>query len=181
MLKIILIAALAILSIECYLMGSITSFIQRRVLFADILKLLISAIIVSIFFTLGIYLGNIIEHALPQFSNWYSATLFFIFSIKMMYDGFKLYKIKRSVNPINWQGFSILTSVVSINGFLIGLGFGLLGCELSNSYFSIIILTFSTLVGYLIGFRIKKLNQGRYELFAAVFYLIIAIIIAINK
>jgi hypothetical protein len=63
----------------------------------------------------------------------------------------------------------------------VGLGFGLLEQTAVNLFYGLTIFTIFALVGYLMGFRMKKLKQGRYELFAAIFYLVIAIAIAINN
>lgn len=181
MIFIFYIGALFLLAIELFLMASITAFFQRKVLAADGLKLLGAAIAASLVLGTGLYLGSVVNQSWPQFSAWYAASLFFIFSIKMLFDGFKLNKLKRAVNPIDKQGYRILTLLVGINSFFVGLGFGLLEQSVTKFYFGLTIFVFFALVGYLMGFRMKKLNQGRYELLAAVFYLVIAIAIAINN
>jgi putative Mn2+ efflux pump MntP len=180
MIHILLVSALAFLAIEFYLMASITSFIQKKFNLVDLLKLLLAPFVVAIIFALGIFIGNVVGAFYPDYSNWYAATLFFIFSIKMIYDGFKLHAVKRSVNPISNQGYFVLISFVSINAFFLGIGFGLKACYFKSILTGLIIFIFFTLVGYLIGFRMKKLSKGRYELLAALFYLITAILIAFN-
>jgi hypothetical protein len=175
------IVSLVLLAIELFLMASITAFFQKKMLAADGLKLLGAAIAASMVLGAGLFFGILVGNAWPQFNNWYAASLFFIFSIKMLFDGFKLNKLKRAVNPIDKQGYRILTVLLIINSFFVGLGFGLLEQTAVNLFYGLTIFTIFALVGYLMGFRMKKLKQGRYELFAAIFYLVIAIAIAINN
>lgn len=175
------IVSLFLLGIELFLMASITAFFQKKVLVVDGFKLLGAAIAASLVLGAGLFLGNVVGDAWPQFNNWYAASLFFIFSIKMLFDGFKLNRLKRSVNPIDKQGYRILTVLMIINSFFVGLGFGLLEQTVIKLLYGLTIFVFFALVGYLMGFGMKKLKQGRYELFAAIFYLVIAIAIAINN
>ncbi|MGE4287618.1 MAG: manganese efflux pump [Salinivirgaceae bacterium] len=175
------IVSLVLLAIELFLMASITAFFQKKILAVDVFKLLGAAITASLVLGVGIFFGNLVGNTWPQFNNWYAASLFFIFSIKMLFDGFKLNKLKRAVNPIDKQGYRILTVLMVINSFFVGLGFGMLEQTTVKMFYGLTIFTIFALVGYLMGFQMKKLKQGRYELFAALFYLVIAIAIAINN
>lgn len=181
MIIILLIIALIFIGIEFLLMASVISFFQKKFSFFDATKLLLAASIGTLVFELGIFIGQTVNTFYPEYSLWYAATLFFIFSLKMVYDGFKLSPIKRSVNPIQSQGFVVLVSFIGINGFFLGLGFGLLAITLKQALISILVFIIFSLVGYLLGFKLKKLNKGRYELLAAIFYLIFAIVLVINK
>lgn len=180
MMHLLLFIGLAWLAIEFYLMAAITSFLQKKPFPSDILKLFLAPFIVSAVFAMGIFFGQSVYGFYPAYSNWYAATLFFIFALKMVYDKFKLHPVKRSVNPISRQGYFVLTTFVAINSFFVGLGFGLKASPVKSAFIALILFIIFTLVGYLIGFRQKKLSKGNYELFAALFYLLTAILIALN-
>lgn len=61
-----------------------------------------------------------------QTATWFAASLMFLLSVKLVYDGLKTAQIRRSINPIAMSGLLVLSCLTGINVLIYTIGFGLL-------------------------------------------------------
>lgn len=173
------ITILAILT-DLFLMGSIVGFFQKKIVPTDLAKFLVPTIIISITLLVGVYLGSQVAKLFAEYNVWYAATIIFVLSLKLMYDGIKLDKLKKSINPIDTKGLFYLSFLMAINAFFIGLAFGFLGLLITQVLYFIVSIYFAILAGYLKGFSLKKLIGFRNDLLFAAVFLIVALVIAVK-
>lgn len=176
--KILYIIALLSVLTDLFLMGTIVGFFQKKVVYSDFIKFFIPATLVSVVLLLGLFLGHEIKARFTHYEIWYAATILFIFSFKLMYDGIKLNALKKSINPIATKGLFYLSILAAINVWFIGVAFGLLSINYQAIVYSAVSIYMILVAGYLKGFGLKKLMNFRNDLFFAAIFLIIAIIIA---
>jgi len=176
-----IIAVAVALSIDLFQMGSITSFFQKKITRADAFKLVgIAGTLPIIFILFGWLAGKSLISMLSEQSSWYAASVFFLLSLKSLFDGFKLKPMKKSINPIDIKGLMVLTLFVSINGFLGGLGFGLLFVPVQLLLYVPLIFIVAILAGYLSGIHIKKLFSWQSEFLFSIICLVVALLIIRN-
>ena len=102
-----IIAVAVALSIDLFQMGSITSFFQKKITRADTFKLVgIAGTLPIIFILFGWLAGKSLISMLSEQSSWYAASVFFLLSLKSLFDGFKLKPMKKSINPIDIKGIT---------------------------------------------------------------------------
>lgn len=181
MLEVLFFVAIFILSVDVFIAGSVAGFLQRTTDFKLIFRLQVFlAFCTSAFFLLGLVVGKLGGTYFSQWSVWYASTIIFLLALKMLYDGLRMHKIRKSINPIDKSGLVALTAMVSINTFFTGIGFGLLNLNYNYFWFVIILFVLVVTLGYFSGFKLKKLIGLRVELFAALLFFIIAVVITLK-
>jgi putative Mn2+ efflux pump MntP len=141
--------AIFICSVELLFTGMVVGFFQKKFVINDMLRFLLSALFATLLLGLGNFVGNIGNRLVTNYSIWYAATVLFILGLKMFYDGLKLYKLKRFINPLDFKGSIVLAILAGLNAFFVGLSFGLLQIGIKyiyltskKSYFSFILFDF---------------------------------------
>ncbi|MBI9067121.1 MAG: manganese efflux pump [Salinivirgaceae bacterium] len=179
---IILLFSIAIFSllIDMFLMGSVIGYFQKKIKSFDLLRFFMPVVFSFLLLAIGLYSGNQAAKFFSSYKFWYAATILFIFSLKLMYDGSKLSAIKRTINPIDKKGLLYLSILIAINAFFIGLAFGFLELKIVFTLYSFVALYISIFTGYLIGFSLKKLIGFKSDLFFAIIYLLISFFIVIK-
>lgn len=172
--------AIIVFSVELLFTGMVVGFFQKRFIFNDLLNFFLSAIIATLMLGFGYLIGNYTSGIVPKYSFWYAATVLFILGVKMFYDGLKLYKLKRLINPLDFKGLIALAIMAGLNAFFIGLSFGLMQIAINYIYFSFLLFLAVILIGYITGFGSQNLPSKRIEFMSGLFYIILAIIIAVN-
>jgi len=124
----------------------------------------------------GVFSSNIF----PDYSLWYAATIIFILGLKMFYDGLKLSKFKQLINPLELKGLLVLTILNGLNAFFVGLCFGLMHLPNKFVLFATFVFLVLILTGYILGLKSEKLFSRKVEFYSGIFYIVIAIIIAVN-
>ena len=168
------------LSLELSYTGKVMGFFQKQFVAKDMVKLFLASFIIVIFLVLGSFFGNVSVKILEGNSLWYASTVMLILGIKMFYDGIKMHKVKQLINPLHNKGLLILSILVGLNAFFIGLSFGLMQIQVKYIYVSLTILFAGILWGYSVGLKLKNLNPHRFEFFLGIIYIIIAIILVIK-
>ena len=165
---------------ELFLIGTVMGFFQKKIVAIDFFKFLMPAAFIVFALFLGILLANKLKTLFGNYTVWYASTILFILSFKLMYDGIKLDKIKKTINPLDAKGLIYLSILVSLNALFIGTAFGLLKLEYSTIAFSSVSAYLIMVAGYFRGFTLKKLISFRNDLFFAAVFMIVAIFIAIK-
>jgi putative Mn2+ efflux pump MntP len=165
---------------ELFLVGTVAGFFQKKVKLVDLIRFFIPVFISFLLLIIGIYSGNKAASLFSAYKYWYAASILFIFSLKLMYDGSKLNTLKKSINPIDKKGLYYLSILMGINAFFIGLAFGFIELKIITIVYIIFVLYFAILGGYITGFNLKKLISFRNDLFFAIIFLLIAIFVAIK-
>jgi len=174
-------AALLVLSVDVFLTGTIVGFLQSKFSFKQLFKLqLVLAIIVSIVLLFGIILGKIFMSLYTNLAVWYASTILFILSLKLFYDGIRLHKLRRTINPLDSKGLLAIATFLCLNAFFIGLSFGFLNISNISTLYALLILIGAVIFGYISGFKLKKLIAIRVELYEAIIFFIMAIFIIIK-
>lgn len=170
-----------ILSIEMFSMGMVVGFFQKKVFLKDIGKFVLASIMITLFLVFGYKVGFHSSTNFPDYSLWYASTIIFILGLKMLYDSFKLAKFKQLINPLEIKGVLVLTILTGLNAFFIGLSFGLIQLPNNFIFFTVFIFLAVILIGYFVGFKSEKLFSRKVEFLSGFFYIVIAIIIAVNR
>jgi putative Mn2+ efflux pump MntP len=168
--------SVVVLSIELSYIGKVMGFFQQKAVITDVWKLIISSGVVFFLLLGGYLLGGLLLYLFGDSSSWYAATVMFVLGLKMFYDGVKTHKVKQQINPHDAKGLFILSVLVGLNAFFIGVSFGLLQLALNSIFISLAILISSVIGGYVYGVSLKKLNSHRFEFLLGIIYVIIAII-----
>ena len=174
------VAIVCIAALELLYIGNVIAFFQQKIIANDILKLVIAALLSFVFLIVGRLIGNLVLIWISESSVWYAATIIFILGLKMFYDKIKLGKIKQFINPLETKGLLTLTVLQGINIFFIGLASVLLKITSQFSIYSLLIFIFAVVLGYSLGFILKKESKRQFEFLSGIFYIIIAIVIASN-
>lgn len=181
MLTFLFFCAIILLSIELSYVGKVMGFFQKEFEIIDIVKLVSASLFIVVFIIIGSILGNTSVKVLSDNSLWYAATVLFILGIKLFYDGIKLHKVKQLINPLDFKGLVILSILVGLNSFFVGLSFGLMQISILLIYLSFIVLVAGVILGYFVGLKSKNLNPSRYEFFLGIIYIIIAVVLLIKQ
>lgn len=171
--------AILCLTANLFFIGSVSAFINKMKPKAMIILLIYPTIIVFAT-SIGLYLGKILFPYLDYLSNWYAATLLFLLSLKFMYSGFKLHTLKQSINPINKSGIITFSITFLINSLFVGFAFGLLQITYSQIFELTAVALLILFLGIITGLKIKKLYAFRYDLFSALFLLLLSILIVLK-
>ena len=109
-------------------MGLTAAFLDRRwSLPTFALRFVVSAGVSMLFALGGLAIGRFGTAYLDgQTATWFAASLMFLLSVKMVYDGLKTARIKRTINPTAISGLLTLSCLTGINVFIYTIGFGLL-------------------------------------------------------
>ena len=112
-------------------MGLTAAFLDRRWSAANLLlRFVVTTLIVGALALGGLALGHLGADYLDRSTGiWFAASLMFLLAVKLVYDGLKTAKIKRSINPTAISGLLTLSCLTGINAFIYAIGFGLLGLE----------------------------------------------------
>lgn len=172
---------LILVTVELLMLGSVAGFFQQKINVKVILRLLLAS--TSIFATIifGKQLGLWGYRFFPDYSMWYGSSILFVLSLKYMYDGLRMKKIKSSINPLDNQGLFVFLYTMGINGMFLGIAFGLFQLDLSINLYAFISTIVFVLIGFLIGTKMKKLIAIRYELIISILLLTSTIIIVTNS
>lgn len=172
---------LILVTAELFIIGSVAGFFQQKITLKVISRMLIAGL--SIFGTLifGKQLGLWGQHFFPDYAIWYGSSILFILSLKYMYDGIRLKKVKIAINPLDNQGLFVFLFTVGINGLFLGISFGLFQLDLTFNLYALISCLFFILLGLFIGTKMKKLISLRYEVIISILLLVSTIIIVTNN
>ena len=168
-----------LLAIEVSYVGKVMGFFQKEFVVNDLVKLVFATLLIVVFLVFGSLFGNLAVELLAGNSLWYASTILFILGIKLFYNGIKLHKVKQQINPLQNKGLIVLSILIGLNAFFVGLSFGLIQLSKSLIFSSFTVLFIGILLGYFTGLKLKNLNSGRYEFLLGIFYVIIAISILI--
>lgn len=167
------------LTADLFFIGSVSTFINKAG--AKVLTmLLIFPTIIILSTGIGLWLGRFISPYLDYLSNWYSATLLFLLSIKFAHSGIKLHTLKQSINPISKSGMITFSISFLINSLFVGFAFGLLQMFYNQIFVLITVALITLFLGIIAGLKIKKLYAIRYDLLSALFLLLLSVLIVLK-
>lgn len=112
-------------------MGLTAAFLDRKwTVSAFLFRFAISTSIVMLLAAGGLGIGRFgIAYLDGQTATWFAASLMFLLSVKMVYDGLKTARLKRSINPTSPGGLLTLSCLTGINVLIYSIGFGLLDLD----------------------------------------------------
>lgn len=182
MIEIITLLLILCLSVDVFLTGTVEGFLIKKPKIVEVLRLVaIPVIIPGIILISGFYFGNLAALVFNKNEAlWFGATVLFILSLKQLYDGFRLNKLKKTINPLDKKGLIILSVFIGINAFFVGLALGFIDIDPNLIFRGITFFIFAIAMGLFIGKRLKKLISFRFELIVSLVYLITAIVIVVK-
>ena len=142
-------------------MGLTAAFLDRRwTLSAFVLRFVVSTATVALLAAGGFAIGRFGTAWLDgRTATWFAASLMFLLSLKMVYDGLKTARIKRTINPTVMSGLASLSCLTGINAFIYAIGFGLLGLGLKAVLWYAPLFFVALLVASLVGARQQRLHH----------------------
>lgn len=176
------IALLVSLSADIFLTGTVAGFLIKKPKAIELIRLFVIPVAIpAIILLAGYYSGTLASNIFSSNESvWYGGTILFILSIKQLYDGLRLNKLKKTINPLDPKGLFLLSIFVGINTFFVGLALGFIGIKDLLIFRGISFFIFAIALGFLTGLRLKKLISFRFELVVAIVYLVSALIIVLN-
>ena len=118
-------------------MGLTAAFLDKRwSAGAVLLRFAVSAAIVMLLSAGGLALGYLGTAWLDgTTATWFAASLMFLLTVKLVYDGLKTAHMRRSINPTIISGLAALSVLTGINTFIYSIGFGLLNVSCSMVWY----------------------------------------------
>lgn len=109
-------------------MGLTAAFLDKKwSLKSLLLRFAVAAAIVILLAAGGLAIGQFGTAYLDsQTATWFAASLMFLLTVKLVYDGLKTAQIRRSINPTAMSGLLALSCLTGINVLIYTMGFGLL-------------------------------------------------------
>ena len=116
-------------ALDVVALGLTAAFLDSRWSAANLLfRFAVTVLVVAAFSAGGLALGRVgTAYVDGQTATWFAASLMFLLTIKLVYDGLKTAQIRRSINPTIFSGLLTLSCLTGINTFIYSIGFGLLG------------------------------------------------------
>lgn len=181
MLTLIFVIAVFVLSFDVFIAGTVVGFLQKKTDLSQLFKLqTFLGFFCSVMFLVGMTIGKTTHTYFSQWSSWYASTILFLLALKLLYDGLRLHKLRQSINPTDKKGLIAITAMVSINTIFTGVAFGLLNIAYVYNWYPAMVFILAVSLGYFAGFKMKKLISLRVELFSALIFFLLAIVIAIK-
>lgn len=166
------------LSIDFFVNATVAGYFQQKSPKNQIFQYLgIPVTIVLIILSIGLFIGHLANPFFADNCKWYAATVILMLALKLFYNGLRMHSMRLAINPLNKQGMLTIITFMAINAFFVGIAGGLVNLTLVNILYAFTIFSVASILGYLIGLRIKKLIAARIEFLAAVIYLITAIVL----
>lgn len=115
-------------TLDVVAIGLVCAFFDKKWQITNLLlRYIILTPIISVFALIGMSLGKLASGFMPEiYVHWYAASLWLILTIKLVYDGLKTARIKRTINPSITSGLLAHTVFIGINTLIYSLGAGLL-------------------------------------------------------
>ena len=142
-------------------MGLTAAFLDRCWSLKNLLlRFAVSAAIVMLLAVGGLALGRFgIAYLDGQTAIWFAASLMFLLSVKLVYDGLKTAQIRRSINPTAISGLFALSCLTGINTFIYAIGFGLLNLDFKAALWYAPMFFAALLITSLAGRRQTRLHH----------------------
>lgn len=172
--------ALGTLSVELFSMAMVSRFLEKKSTLFSFVRILYPAVLVSLILWSNLLIGRGVSHFFEDTKIWYAATILLMLSVKYLYNARNQTQAKRSINPLDPKGLFILTLLVGIDAFFVGLAFGLTQLPISILGFGILMLILAEILGYLWGIVAKRLILKQFDWAAFAIFLIIAIILVVK-
>jgi len=175
---------LAATAIDISTIGLVASFLEQKfILVKFLVRFVVSTLIVTILMLLGMMLGNWGSQFFePAVSNWFSASLLLVLSIKAGYDGVKLAPSKRSINATFLGGLSVLATFAGINAFIYSLALGFLRLTaLPTILWTAPVFFLALLFTSVSGVRQQKIRRVQSEWILSAISLLCSLIIIYNQ
>ncbi len=177
----IFLISVLVISVNIFITGTIAGFLQKKPDMSQLLRLILTPATLGAFVLLvGVAIGKLFISYFHDMSSWYAATILFLLSIKLAYDGMRLHKIRQSVNPLNSQGLLAISTFISFNSLFTGMAFGLLNIPYSYIAYAFIIFISAMLLGYFRGFKMNKLISLKVDVYSAIFFFLCALFIILK-
>ena len=124
------------------------------------LRFVVSSVTVMLLAAGGLAAGRFgMAYLDGQTATWFAASLMFLLAVKLVYDGLKTARIRRSINPTLLSGLVILSCLTGINAFIYSIGFGLLNLDFKAVLWYAPLFFAALLVTGLAGLRQKRLHH----------------------
>jgi putative Mn2+ efflux pump MntP len=170
------------LSVDIFSIGMVSSFLLKKLETSTLVKTSLSVIsIVPVSVLLGMLTGQFGISYLQLHSAWFAASLFFLLSLKMVFDAFRFSRLKKEINPLDIKGLFILSFSIGVNGFLGGLSLGLLNFPAKNIIITIPLFLVIVISSLFAGLKINRLYNLYGEWVVAGISLICALLILFNQ
>ncbi len=170
-----------VVSVNIFITGSVVGFLQKEADKKQLFRLILTpTTLVAIVLLIGILIGKLFIPFFQNMASWNAATILFLLSLKLAYDGIRLHKIRQSVNPLNSQGLIAISTSIALNALFTGIAFGLLNIPYSYIIYAYAILLSAIFLGYSLGSKMKRLISGRVDIFAAIFFFLCALFIILK-
>ena len=142
-------------------MGLTAAFLdQKWSAGAFLLRFVVSAAVVMLLSAGGLAIGRFgIAYLDGQTAIWFAASLMFLLSVKLVYDGLKTAQMRRSINPTAVSGLAALSCLTGINALIYSMGFGLLNLSCTKVLWYAPLFFAALLVTSIAGLRQKRLHH----------------------
>lgn len=142
-------------------MGLTAAFLDRCWSLKNLLlRFAVSAAIVMLLAVGGLAVGRFgIAYLDGQTATWFAASLMFLLSVKLVYDGLKTAQIRRSINPTAISGLLVLSCLTGINTLIYAIGFGLLNLDFKAALWYAPLFFAALLITSLAGRRQTRLHH----------------------
>lgn len=142
-------------------LGLTAAFLDSRWSVANLLlRFAVTVVVVAALSACGLALGHMgTAYVDGQTTTWFAASLMFLLTVKLVYDGFKTAQIRRSINPTVMSGLLTLSCLTGINTFIYSIGFGLLGTSCSQVVWYAPVFLAALLLTSIFGARQQRLHH----------------------
>lgn len=142
-------------------MGLTAAFLDKKwSAGAVMLRFAVSAAVVMLLAAAGLALGHMGTAWLDgTTATWFAASLLFLLSVKLVYDGLKTSQMRRSINPTVVSGLLALSVLTGINTLIYSIGFGLLNVSCSMVWFYAPMFFAALLITSIAGRRQTRLHH----------------------
>ncbi len=170
-------------AIEVVAAALVSMFIQQQISFKNIvIQFVVFTCMVGLLSGTGIFIGNKISTWQPdQTSMWLSASLLFVLTIKLVYDGTRTAVIRQQINPTGMSGILTLAALSGINTFIYSVAMGLSGMSPLAAKWIVPLFFVSIVSASIIGIKQRHLHKFYSDWVLAAISLFCSLLIIYNN
>lgn len=148
-------------TLDIVALGLTASFFDKKWSLKDLLvRFLTTTLTVCLLVLGGMALGKLgTQYVDGTLANWFASSLMFLLAVKMVFDGLKTAKFKRSINPTVFSGLLALSVFTGINAFIYSLAFGLMNVRYSMVWWFAPLFFAALLATSILGRRQQRLHH----------------------